>query len=140
MLVLLAAKYLTIVFGFVLLFLVWWLPNHIEYMRTHGGAEFGPGFQSLREALQSLMTAFSILAAVAAAFVILPLHEIKSTPSVMLGVITCSIFSAGILKSVYLSLIRPLSGIAPSLQSVYWPLRLLLLGLSFMMFTLASTI
>lgn len=116
---LLATKYLTIIFGLVLLFLVWWLPNHIEHMRNHGGGVFGPGLPSLREALQSLITAFSILAAIGAVFIILPFHEVKSTLSVILGIITFSIFSTGILKSVYLSLIRPLSGTAPTLQNVY---------------------
>lgn len=130
--------------GFVFIILALWLPNHIEQMREHGeggvSAEFTPGFVSLAEAIASLITAFSILSAIAIALFVLPSSETKSTISILLSVITLIIFLAGIVWTLYISLIRPLAGTAPSPHNVYWSLRLLLMGLSFTMFTLASRV
>ena len=133
-----AFKYLILLCGFVLLFLIWWIPHHIERLRNHGGGYFTPGFPSLQTALISLITTFSILSAIAAVFIGLPLYEMKPKLSIALGVITFIIFSSGIVLSLYLALIRPLSGTAPTMKQFYCPLRLLLLGLGFTMFTLAS--
>lgn len=137
--ILLIIKCIIIAFGVILLFLMWWLPNRFERRRNHGGAVFGSGGESLREALGYILTAFLILAAMAGVSSILAFQE-KGVTSVILGVITLILFSIGILRSVYLSLIRPLSGIRPTPNQIYWVLRLLLLGLAFTMFTLASTI
>jgi len=131
-------KILILISGFALLFLTWWIPRHIGRLRNHGGGLFTAGFPSLEKALRSLIAAFSILFAGAAVFISLPLYEAKGALSIALGVITFFIFSSGIVLSLYLALIRPLSGTAPTTQRFYWPLRLLLLGLSFTMFTLAS--
>lgn len=128
--------------GVAFLALAWWLPNRMEQMREHGGTDVGayftPGFQSLGEALGSIITAFSILSSVALAIVILPLEKKKSTVSTLLAIATLLTFSSGIVWSLYLSLARPLTGTTPSPQEVYWSLRLLLLGLSFTVFTLVS--
>ena len=136
--IMLAFKCLIILCGFVFLFLIWWIPYHIERLRNHGGGYFTPGFESLQKALTSLITAFSILSAIAAVFIGLPFYVMKSTLSIVLGVITFIIFSFGIVSSLYLLLIRPLSGTEPTTQQCYYPLKLLLLGLGFTMFTLAS--
>ena len=136
---LLATKYSIITFGAIFIFLIWGLPRRIERMRNHGGAVYGAGGQSIIEALRYLVTAFSILAAISGVYIILPFQG-KSTPSIILGTITLIIFLIGILLSVYLTIIRPLSGTAPTQQKIYWLLRLLLLGLGFIMFTLASII
>jgi len=139
---------LLIITGIVFLFLIWWLPNHIERLREHGGegcsAVFGAGSGSVKEALEkassTLISAFSVLSAVLVAVVALPFSEMKSTLSTILTTITLIIFSIGLILSLYLSLIRPLSGTAPTPKKVYLLLRLLLLGLGFTMFTLASII
>ena len=128
------------VFGAVLCVLAWLLPRRLQAMRDHGGAEFTPGFRSLVEALTSLIAAFSILAALAAVLVVLPVQQMRSTLSVVLGVIAYTLFTTGIVTSVYCRLKRPLSGTAPTERDVYLALRLLLLGLGFAMFTLASVI
>jgi len=133
-----ALEYLLLVCGVGLLILVWWIPQHIEGLRNHGGGYFTSGAQSLGTALTSLTATFSILFAIAAAFISLPVYETKGVLPTALGVITFLIFSAGIVFSLYLALVRPLSGTAPTTKQFYWPLRLLLLGLGFSMFTLAS--
>lgn len=133
-----AFKYLILFCGFVLLFLIWWIPHHIERLRNHGGGYFTAGSQSLAAALTALIAAFSVLFAMAAVFISLPLYETKGVLSMSLGVVTFLIFSSGIVMSLYLALIRPLSGTAPTTKQFYLPLRLLLLGLGFTMFTLAS--
>jgi hypothetical protein len=133
-----------IFFGIVFFFLTWWYPKYIEQLRVQsdGGvrAEFTPGAQSSIEAVVSLITAFSILSAIAVALIVLPSSENKSTISILLSVITLIIFLTGIVWSLHLSLIRLLSGVAPKSSFIYLSLRLLLLGLSFIMFTLASRV
>ena len=139
---------LLIISGIVFLFLIWWLPNHIERLREHGGngcsALFGPGTGSVKEALgeasRALTTAFAVLSAILVAVVALPSPEMKSALSTILTTITLIIFSIGLIIALYLSLIRPLSGTAPSAKNVYLLSRLLLLGLGFTMFALASIV
>ncbi len=129
-------------FGISFLILSWWLPNHIEQLREHGeggvSAYVIPGFASKGEAMISLITAFSILSTIAVALIVLPSSGTKSTISILLGVVTLIIFSIGVIWSLYLSLIRSLSATAPSQKKIYWSLRLLLIGIGFTMFTLAS--
>lgn len=137
---LLVAKSVAFAFGLSLLFLIWWLPEHIEHMRNHGGGVFGPGLPSLVEALKSLITASSIFAAIAALFVILPFQGTGYPLAVLLGLLTFVVFLSGILTIVYFLLIRPLSGTAPTLQNVYLSLRLILLGLALTVFTIALII
>ena len=137
-----ALKSLVLVCGCALLFLMWWMPRRIEGLRDHGGGLFTPGSPSLEKALGSLMRSliatFSIFSAIAAVFIGLPLCETRGAGSLALGIATFVLFSSGIVLSLYLALIRPLSGTAPTLKQCYWALRLLLVGLGFTMFTLAS--
>jgi hypothetical protein len=56
------------------------------------------------------------------------------------GILTLSVFIAEISLSIYLSLIRPLSGTAPIQFAIYALIGLVTLGLGCSMFTLASII
>jgi hypothetical protein len=133
-----------IFFGIVFFILTWWYPKYIEQLRVQsdGGAMavFTPGPQSSTEAVGYLITAFSILSAIAVALIVLPSSENKSTTSIFLSVITLIILLTGIVWTLHLSLTRPLSGVASKPHFIYLSLRLLLLGLSFIMFTLASMV
>jgi len=137
-------KWLLIITGIIFLGLSWWLPYHIDQMREHDGggasAYFTPGFESLKEALTSLITSFSIFTSISIAFIVLPIENRRKKVSLFLSSLTLVFFSVGVIFSLYLSIIRPLSGTPPSPQNVYWSLRLLLLGLGFLIFTIASFI
>ena len=141
-------KGLLIIFGIVLLFLIWWLPFRIERLRQHGegscSAVFGAGAVSVKEALEkaslTLTSAFSILSAVLVALVALPSQSSKNPLSTILITIALITFSIGLVYALYLSLIRPLSGTAPTTKDVYLLSRILFIGLGLTMFALASII
>jgi hypothetical protein len=131
--------------GAVFLFLAFLIPKLLESMREHGGREglgarFTAGPDSIREALGSLATGFSILSSIAVAIIILPFQGQKTVTTIVLGIITFLFFSVGFVWTIYVSLTRPLSGTAANPNHIYWSLRLLLLGLSSTFFTLASVI
>jgi len=139
-------KWLLAIGGTVFLLLVAWLPYRIDQMREHAGdglsVVFTPGFESIKEALTSLITAFSILSTISCVFIVLPLINAKMPSSIalLLSALTFIAFSSGIVWSLYLYLIRPLSGTAPSAQDIYWDLRILLIGLSLTMYTITAII
>jgi hypothetical protein len=58
----------------------------------------------------------------------------------LFGILTLSVFTAEISLSIYLSLLRPLSRTAPIQLALYVLIGLVLLGLGWTMFTLASII
>jgi hypothetical protein len=58
----------------------------------------------------------------------------------LFGILTLSVLTAEISLSIYLSLVRPLSGTAPTQLAIYALVGLVLLGLGCTMFTLASII
>ena len=140
--------FILMVSGLFYLILILWLPNHVKQMQktVECGVEAKiiPGCASLIDAVTalttSLTTAFSILSAITIAFFVFPPSDIINLKPILSGVITLVIFLIGMMWTLRLSLKRSLTSIAPSLNEVLWSLRLLLLGLSFTMFTISLRI
>jgi cytochrome bd-type quinol oxidase subunit 2 len=128
--------------GIVFVFLMWWLPFLFTQKRDHGGGLFTPGLSSIQEALKatsvSFTTAFSILSVILSIVTVSYSQEQNNPIPIILGIITFIIFSVGLISTIYPSLMRPLSGTAPTTKDVFRLLRLLFWGLGFTMFTLAS--
>jgi len=102
-------------------------------------AVFGPGPDSIKEAVASVTTTVSIVSSIGvAAVTVLFEKSINRQASMLLGVVTLLVYSSEIMFSLYLSVLRPLTGTVPSLFQVGLLLGLIPLGLGFTMFTLAS--
>jgi hypothetical protein len=128
--------------GIAFIFLMWWLPFLLTHKRDHGGGYFTPGLTSIQQALKatsvSFATAFSILTVILGILTVSYSQENGNPLTIILGTATFIIFSIGLVLTIYPSLLRPLSGTAPTIDHVFRLLRLLLLGLGFTMFTVAS--
>jgi hypothetical protein len=136
---------LLLIGGFICLGLALWLPHEFEMIRIgHGGVVFIPGFQSLQDALTTLFTAFSILTTISFVFVAVPFvskeAERRKPLSLLLSILTLISFVSGIIYSLFYSLIRPLTGTAPTIDNLYFDLQILLVSLSLALFTVASMI
>jgi len=138
------ARYVALAVGFILVILSPLMPFLFSLMREHGGeglsALFTPGYDSLREALATALTTVSIFSSIVVAVTILSFEKKRSHTSRLLGIWTLAIVSTAILYSLYLSLVRPLTGTAPSLFQIYVMVGLMPLGLGFAMFTIASVL
>lgn len=139
------SKFVLILFGITFIVLALWLPFYLVVQTEHGGnglgAKFIPGSQSLDQTLSSLSTSFSILASVGAVFVTLYfVVEKPNAKSLLFGVVTFVSFAVGALWTLYISILRPLTGIAISPSYIYLDLALLLTGLGSAALTFAFTI
>lgn len=127
--------------GIVLVALTVFLPLLLWFMREHGGegvsALFTPGYESLSQALSSAITNVSVVSSIVVAVAILPFERPRSRTSIFLGVLTLIITSITIMCSLFLSLVRPLTGTAPTILQVYALIGLLPLSLGLMMLTIA---
>ena len=138
-------KSVLVISGFVFLVLAILFPIWMDSLREHGGngvsALFGPGPASIQEALTSVTTTVSIVSSIGVAAVTLLFERSRSQPvSMFLGVVTLLIYSIEIMFSLYLSVLRPLTGTIPSLLQLGILLGFIPLGLGFTMFTLASVL
>jgi len=132
-----------VISGFVFVVLAVWLPVWVNSMREHGGSEvsaiFIPGPNSIGEALDSVTTAVSIVSSIGVASIGVLFERSRGRPtSMLLGVVTLLIYSLEIMFTLYLSVLRPLTGTVPSLFQVGLLLGFIPLGLGFTMFMLAS--
>jgi len=138
------ARIAAITIGGVFVILSILLPTTFWIMREHGGdgvsAIFKPGFGSLSEALGAALTTTGILSSIIVAVAILPFERQRSQTTKLLGIVTLALVSCEILYSLYLSLIRPLTGTVPDLLQVYLMVGLMPLGLAFTMFTIAAVV
>jgi len=137
------AKWVLVISGIVFLCLAIYFPVWMDSLREHGGdgvsAVFGPGPDSIKEALGSVTTTVSIVSSIGVAAVTVLFERSRNRlVSMLLGDATLLIYSAEIMFSLYLSVLRPLTGTVPSLLQVGVLLGLIPLGLGFTMFTLAS--
>lgn len=142
---LLAARWIAIVIGFLLLFLIWLLPKRIGRMINRAdtdGTESVRGHQSPKETLHALITAFLLIAAASfaaasAVFVVSPFQGTGETLAILWGLLAYPVFLFGLLITVHFFLTRPLSGTVSKLNSAYLSMRFMLLGLALTMFTAA---
>ncbi len=130
--------------GVAFLILSLFFPALLKRMTEHGGrslgARFIPGHNSLKEAVDSVTTSISIVSSIVVAATIILFERSGNTVSILLSTTTLLVFSVTITFSLYLSLIRPLTGTAPSPQQIYLLSALVPLGLGFAMFTVASIV
>lgn len=135
------SKAILTIAGVVFVALALFLPLLLWFMREHGGQGlsviFTPGYESLKEALGSAITNISVVSSIVVAVAILPFEHQRSRTSIFLGILTLIITSVTIMYSLFLSLIRPLTGTAPTLLQVYSLVGLLPLSLGLMMLTIA---
>jgi hypothetical protein len=89
-------------------------------------------------------TILSIVSSIGIASVIIlferSINRSAGVSSLILGTVTLGIYSLEILLTLYLSLLRPLTGSNPCFIQMYILLGLIPLGLGFTMFTLAFTL
>ena len=108
---------------------------------TRGGGESAAIRLGYLRALTPFITIVSLASSFVVAAVIVSFEKSKANvASVLCGILTLSVFIAEISLSIYLSLIRPLSGTAPIQFAIYALIGLVTLGLGCSMFTLASII
>jgi hypothetical protein len=108
---------------------------------TRGGGEIAAIRSGYLRALTPFITIVSLASSFVVAVVMVSFEKSKvNVASVLFGILTFSVFTAEISLSVYLSLIRPLSGTALIQMAIYGLIGLVLLGLGCTMFTLASII
>ena len=128
--------------GFAFLIVAVSLPVQIENMRYHPPL-FTAGFESLQTVMEHIAANVSIVSSIVVAALILvlerPTHALSNKP-LSLGIITLLIFCAEITYSLYLSVIRPLTGTVATYLEVYLSLSLVPVGLAFALFTLASIV
>jgi uncharacterized membrane protein len=129
-----------ILVGLVLVVLSVLVPILMGAMTRGGGVSAGIRSGYLR-ALTPFITTVSMASSFVVAAVILSFEKSKANlASVLFGILTLSVFTAEISLSIYFSLVRPLSGTAPTQLAIYALIGLILLGLGCTMFTLASII
>ncbi|MGA2626788.1 MAG: hypothetical protein ABSF63_06990 [Candidatus Bathyarchaeia archaeon] len=108
---------------------------------TRGGGENAAIRSDYLRALTPFITIVSLASSFVVAAVILSFEKSRvNVASVLFGILTLSVFTAEISLSIYLSLLRPLSRTAPIQLALYVLIGLVLLGLGWTMFTLASII
>ena len=106
-----------------------------------GGGESAAIRSGYLRALTPFITTVSMASSLIVAAVILSFEKLKANvTSVLFGILTLSVFTIEISLSIYLSVVRPLSGTAPTQLAIYALIGLVLLGLGCTMFTLASII
>jgi len=103
------------------------------------------GSAAIRSGYLRALTPFITLASLASSFVVAAVivsfeRARVNAASVLFGILTLSVFTAEIALSVYLSLVRPLSGTASIQFAIYALIGLVTLGLGCTMFTLSSII
>jgi hypothetical protein len=124
--------------GLVLVALSALIPILMGAMTRDGGVSAAIKSGYLR-ALTPFITTASMASSLVVAAVILSFEKSEANVAVVLfGILTLSVFTAEISLSIYLSLIRPLSGTTPTQLAIYALIGLVLLGLGCAMFTLAS--
>jgi len=108
---------------------------------SRGGGESAVIRSGYLRALTPFITIVSLASSFVVAAVIVSFEKSKANvASVLFGILTLSVFTAEISLSVYLSLVRPLPRTAPIQLAIYVLIGLVLLGLGWTMFTLASII
>ncbi|MGP8127097.1 MAG: hypothetical protein ACLP9D_04745 [Candidatus Bathyarchaeia archaeon] len=108
---------------------------------TRGGGEIAVIRSNYLRALTPFITIVSLASSFVVAAVIVSFEKSKvNVASVLFGILTLAVFTAEIALSIYLSLVRPLSRTAPIQLVIYVLIGLVLLGLGWTMFTLASII
>ena len=129
-----------ILVGLILVVLSVVIPIWMGAMTRGNGESVPVRFVYLR-ALSPFITVVSLASSFVVAAVIVSFEKSKANvASVLFGILTVSVFAAEISLSVYLSLVRPLSGTASIQLAIYALIGLVLLGLGCTMFTLASMI
>jgi len=131
--------------GMAFLILSIHLPVHLNRSRIRRSGmvivEFKPGFPSIQESLSFLMMGLSILSAVAASLLVFPEKATQqSFRTLLLNALTMITFISGAAYALYLSLKRPLAGMAPSLREVYIAFGVSLLGIGLLLLSLAERI
>lgn len=151
--------------GLLFFILAFYLPSHLEELSGHVSVDvspnissngenihvgqsvrtsFIPGFQSLGEALTSIITYNSLLFSVIIVLFTTFFKEdllrsrLQYKTPIIFSAFTLLTFSVGIVWSLFVSLIRPLTGTAPSSNDIYLSLTIFILGLSFTMFTICG--
>jgi len=105
---------------------------------TKGGVSAALRSGYLR-ALTPLITTVSMASSFVVAAAILSFDKSKANAAtVLFGILTLALFTAEISLSIYLSVVRPLTGTAPTQFAIYALIGLVPLGLGCTMFTLAS--
>ncbi len=127
-------------FGVILVVLSVVIPIWMGAMIRGGGENVAIRFDYLR-ALTPFITIVSLVSSFVVAVVIVSFEKSRANvASVLFGILTLSVFIAEISLSIYLSLIRPLSGTALIQLAIYALIGLVTFGLGCTMFTLASII
>lgn len=134
-------KWILVICG---LFLLGWaiaFPVLMNSLREHDGALFGPGPNSVQDALASVTTTVSLVSSIGVAAVAVIFERSRNkASSLLLGVVTLLIFTIEIMYTFYASVLRPWTGRVPTYVDLDIVLGLIPVGLAFTMFTLASVI
>jgi hypothetical protein len=114
-------------------------------MREHGGdgvsALFTPGPESIQEALAAITTSVSVIASIGIAGITVVFDKARpSTRSLSFAVLSLFVYCVDIIFLLYLNVIRPMTGTAPSLFELGLVIGLVPLGLGTTFLTLASII
>jgi len=108
---------------------------------TRGGGVSAAIRSGYLRALTPFITTTSMASSFVVAVVILSFEKSKTNvTAVLFGILTLLVFTAEVSLSIYISLVRPLSGTAPTQLTIYALIGLVFLGLGCTMFTLASII
>jgi hypothetical protein len=131
--------------GVVFLALAGAFPIGLGMMREHGAdgvsAVFTPGPQSLQDAFNAISTSVSVIASIGVAAIAVVFERARpSTRSLWLAVFSLWVYCGDITYLLYLAVIRPLTGTAPSLLQLGIVLGLIPLGLGSTFLTLASIV
>ena len=133
-------KVVLILVGVVLVVLSPVIPIWMGAMTRGGGVGSAIRSGYLR-ALTPFITIVSLASSFVVAVALLSFEKSKvSFVSVLFGILTLCVFTAEISLSVYLSLVRRLSGTSSIQLAIYALIGLVLLGLGCTMFTLASVV
>ena len=114
------------------------LPSLMELVAGNSGS--GAAFRSgYVRTLTPFVTNASMASTLVVSAAVLSFEKSKANAATVLcEVLTLSVFTAEISLSFYLSLFRPLTGMAPNLSAIFLLIGLVPLGLGCTMFTLAS--
>lgn len=124
--------------GVVLVALSVLLPILMVAMTAHGGVSATFISRYLRASI-SVISNVSMASSFIVATMMLSFEKAKANAaSVLFGFLTLLVFTAEISLSLYLSLVRALTAITPTLMEIYALIGLVPLGLGCTMFTLAS--
>lgn len=137
--------WILVVSGIVFLILAVIFPILIDMMREHGAdgvsAVFGPGPQSIENSLSAVTTSVSVIASIGVAAITVVFARARpSTRTLSLAVFSLLVYCVDIMYLLYLAIIRPLTGTAPSVLQLGIVLGLIPLGLGSTFLTLASII